>query len=98
MLYRTKVKANHKGGETMNEALMWVLIVFAIAVLIPVVGHIIRKRDFDRQVAGKKPMRSFKEGDVDYGDAQQKFNLDLELEVATNATKGKGVVNIMGPK
>ncbi len=76
----------------MNEALMWVLIVFAIAVLIPVVGHIIRKRDFDRQVAGKKPMRSFKEGDVDYGDAQQEFN--VEAEALKNATKSMGFVNM----
>lgn len=76
----------------MNEALMWVMGVVAVVVLAPVVAWMIRDRDFKRQVAGKKPMRSFKGKEVTYGESQPEFN--AEVEAVKNATRSMGFVNM----
>ena len=44
----------------MNESLLIAIIIIAIVILAPVVGIFIRKRDFRRQVTGKKPIREMK--------------------------------------
>ena len=44
----------------MNESLLIAIIIIAIVILAPVVGILIRKRDFRRQVTGKKPIREMK--------------------------------------
>ena len=51
---------SYKEAIKMNESLLIVIIIIAIVILAPVVGIIIRKRDFRRQVTGKKPIREMK--------------------------------------
>lgn len=80
----------------MNESLMWLIIVVVVAVSAPVVGFVIRKWDFNRQVSGKRPMRSFKKKDEEYGDAGHDFN--LEAEAAESATRMRSQVNVLGMK
>ena len=44
-----------------QTSLLIVGIIIAVLIAIPVVASIIRDRDYKRQIAGKKPMRKFKE-------------------------------------
>lgn len=44
-----------------QTSLLLVGIIIAVLIAIPVVASIIRDRDYKRQIAGKKPMRKFRE-------------------------------------
>lgn len=80
----------------MNESFMWLIIVVVVAVSAPVIGFMIRKWDFHRQVSGKKTMRSFKKDAVEYGSAGHDFN--LEAEAAESVTRMRSQVNVLGTK
>ena len=51
---------SYKEAIKMNESLLIAIIIIVIVILAPAVGILIRKRDFRRQVTGKKPIREMK--------------------------------------
>ena len=59
-----------------QTSLLLVGIIIAVLIAIPVVASIIRDRDYKRQIAGKKPMRKFKE---DFRKPEEAQSTDNEL-------------------
>ena len=59
-----------------QTSLLLVGIIIAVLIAIPVVASIIRDRDYKRQIAGKKPMRKFKE---DFRKPEEAQSTDSEL-------------------
>ena len=57
----------------------WIVLVVAIAVAVPVIGQMIRKRDFKDQVTGKKPERKLKMDPSAYSNQQRETNNEIEL-------------------
>lgn len=51
-------------------------IIVVVLVAVPVVASVIRDRDYKRQIAGKKPMREFKE---DFQKAKENQSTEDEL-------------------
>lgn len=80
----------------MNESLMWLIIVVVLVVSTPAVGSLIRKWDFNRQISGKKPMRSFKGNEVEYGGNGHDYS--MEADAAESVTHMRSVTNVMTMK
>lgn len=47
-----------------NYAKLIILIIIVAFILVPTIPYFIRKRDFKRQINGKKPERKFKENET----------------------------------
>lgn len=73
-------------------SLIIVGIIIVVLVAVPVVASIIRDRDYKRQIAGKKPMREFKE---DFQKTEEKQSTEDELlRDYESAIKAKQITNI----
>ena len=80
-----------------NEAILWVVIIIAALILIPVIGHAVRKADFKAQVSGKKQERKLKENDPAlYKDNEEKE--DYYKESLKNEAWQRSRQNFFGPK
>ena len=78
----------------MNEYLLWLIIVVAAVILIPIAAAVIRNIDYKRQISGKRKVRTLKEVEqvkVEGGAP----NMDMEILAAE--AKMKSAQNVMGP-
>ncbi len=78
----------------MNEAWLWILGIALAAVLLPLAGHVLRQRDFRRQVRGETPERTLPE-DAPIPDGKTP---DPALESLAAEAKARSVQNLVGPK
>ena len=46
----------------MSGYLLWLIIVVAVVILVPLAAAVIRSIDYKRQISGKRQMRTLKEG------------------------------------
>ncbi len=76
--------------------LIFIIIAAVVGIGIPLIGSILRAKDFRDQVSGKKPERKADPNrPMNYGDEQRRNrNLEIDSEVA----KTKSFQNLMGPK
>lgn len=60
----------------------WVLLIVALLIAVPLVGYGLRKRDFRRQVDGKRPERRFPENAAVPGKKSENPAAEAEAAVA----------------
>jgi hypothetical protein len=60
----------------------WVLLIVALLIAVPLVGYGLRKRDFRRQVDGKRPERKFPENAAVPGKKSENPAAEAEAAVA----------------
>ena len=60
----------------------WVLLIVALLIAVPLVGYGLRKRDFRRQVDGKRPERKFPENAAVPGKKAENPAAEAEAAVA----------------
>ena len=78
----------------MNEAWIWILGIAAAAVLLPLIGHALRRRDFLRQIRGRTPERTLPED----APLPAEPAPDPALEALALEAKARSVQNLAGPK
>lgn len=78
----------------MNEYLLWLIIVVAAVILIPIAAAVIRNIDYKRQISGKRKVRTLKEGEQVEAEGGAP-NMDMEILAAE--AKMKSAQNVMGP-
>ncbi len=80
----------------------WLIAVIVLTVVaavgVPLLGSVIRSRDFQAQVSGKKPVRDFDEKRDRVDAAQDPAQKQPELESAKVIAELKSKQNILGPK
>ena len=79
-----------------GEAIVWIVVIIAALIFAPLIAHAIRKRDFKRQVQGKKSERKLKENDPALYSGKEEFNTDAEILKTEAWMKSKQ--NFFGPK
>ena len=77
----------------MNGYLLWLIIVVAVVILVPLALAVIRSVDYKRQVSGKKKMRTLKEGEQISG-PEKTYNTEMEMLAAEAETRIKS--NMLG--
>ena len=78
----------------MSGYLLWLIIVVAVVILIPIAVAVIRSIDYKRQISGKRKARTLKEGEQVKTESGAP-NMDMEILAAE--AKMKGAQNVMGP-
>ena len=78
----------------MNRYLLWLIIVAAAVILIPLIAAVIRDLDYKRQISGKRKVRTLKEGEQVKAESGAP-NMDMEILAAE--AKMKSAQNAMGP-
>lgn len=74
----------------MNEALVYLMILLAALILIPVVLVIYRSWDYKRQISGKRKIRTLRDGEhVPDVTRYTKRDEDMDFEYSTTATRLK---------
>ena len=70
-----------------QEYWLWLIIIVVVVVVVPVIAYVIRRKDFQDQVSGKKPEREWKEK-ISYDKPEQTNERYEELkEEAVRKTK-----------
>ena len=78
----------------MSGYLLWLIIVVAVVILIPLAVAVIRSIDYKRQISGKRKARTLKEGEQVKPESGAP-NMDMEFLAAE--AKMKSAQNVMGP-
>lgn len=81
----------------MNENLVWIIVIIAAVILVPVLLKLYRDWDFKRQITGKRPIRTLKENEKVPGDAPEG---NPEIEGMVDKAKMDTFVNLkrnLGP-
>lgn len=82
----------------MNEYMVWLIIGIVICLLVfigvPLLGKIIREKDFKDQVSGKKPERKAPSGFRTGESAEE----SVEIQNIKESSRLKSMQNLFGPK
>ena len=78
----------------MSGYLLWLIIVVAVVILIPIAVAVIRNIDYKRQISGKRKIRTLKESEQVKTESGAP-NMDMEILAAE--AKMKSAQNVMGP-
>ena len=80
----------------MNTAAIWLLVLVLLVVFAPLLTDWLRRRDFRRQVSGKRPTRKApKEASANFDPSRKS---DPELESQKELVRMKSRQNSLGPK
>ncbi len=78
----------------MSGYLLWLIIVVAVVILVPLAVAVIRSIDYKRQISGKRQMRTLKEGEQAKAEGGAP---DMDMEILAAEAKMKSAQNVMGP-
>ncbi len=74
----------------LNNPYFWVILVVVIAVVAPLIGYMIRKKDFNDQVTGKKKERELNRDPVNYSKEKPTSGREVDLRKLDIQQRAKG--------
>lgn len=80
----------------LENPFFWIVLVIVVTVAVPVIAHLIRKKDFKDQVSGKKAERELKKDPAAFSNEKQKASQEIEMLKLEIQQKTKD--NLMGLK
>ena len=71
----------------MSGYLLWLIIVVAVVILVPLAAAVIRSIDYKRQISGKRQMRTLKEGEQAKAEGGAP-DMDMDLQNSGHTATG----------